>query len=99
VSPSGGWFDTTEGMPYFEVSRGPIPTSTNDALPENSKVHWERVAVLEDYPRTDASTPPRLADGQLFEVRLPRALEVYGLRIVGRAGGECASCAELSAYG
>ena len=99
VSASGGWFDTTEGMPYFEVSRGPIPTSSNDALPENSKVRWERAAVLEDYPRTDASTPPPLADGRLFEVRLRQALEVYGVRIVGRAGGEYASCAELSAYG
>jgi len=99
VSASGGWFDTTQGMPHFELSRGPIPTSSNDALPDNSKVRWELAAVLEDYPRTDASTPPKLPDGQLFEVRLPRAVEVHGLRIVGRPGGEYASCAELSAYG
>ena len=99
ASAAGGWFDTTQGMPRLELSRGPIPTSSNDALLDDSKVHWELAAVLEDYPRTNAATPPPLADGQLFEVRLPRPVEVHGLRIVGRAGGDYASCAELSAYG
>jgi len=99
VSAAGGWFDTTHGMPRLELSRDPIPTSSNDALLDDSKVHWELAAVLEDYPRTNAATPPPLADGQLFEVRLPRPVQVHGLRIVGRAGGDYASCAELSAYG
>jgi len=62
-------------------------------------VRWETAAVLDQYPRTNASTPPPLADGELFEVRLPQPLEVYGIRIVGRPGGDYASCAELSAYG
>jgi DUF1680 family protein len=99
VSAAGGWFDTTQGMPRLELSRAPVPTSSNDALLEDSKVHWEVAAVLEDYPRTEGAAPPPLADGQLFEVRLPRPVEVHGLRIVGRAGGTYASCAELSAYG
>jgi hypothetical protein len=55
--------------------------------------------LLELYPRTDALTPPALADGQLFEVRLPRPLTVYAVRVVGNAGGDYLSCAELSAYG
>jgi hypothetical protein len=99
VSAAGGWFDTSQGMPRLELSRAPVPTSANDALLDSSKVHWELAAVLEDYPRTDGATPPPLADGQLFEVRLARPVEVHGLRIVGRAGGDYASCAELSAYG
>lgn len=99
VSAAGGWFDTTHDIPRLELSRGPIPTSANDALLDDSKVQWELAAVLEAYPRTSAATPPSLPDGQLFEVRLPRPVQVHGLRIVGRAGGDYASCAELSAYG
>jgi len=99
VSAAGGWFDTTHGMPRLELARDPIPTSSNDALLDDSKVHWELAAVLEDYPRSNAATPPALADGQLFEVRLPCPVQAHGLRIVGRAGGDYASCAELSAYG
>lgn len=99
VSAAGGWFDTSQGMPRLEVSRAPVPTSSNDALLDDSKVHWELAAVLENYPRTDAATAPPLADGQPFEVRLPRPVEVHALRIVGRPGGDHASCAELSAYG
>jgi DUF1680 family protein len=99
VSTAGGWFDTTQGMPRLELARAAVPTSSNDALLDDSKVPWELAAVLEDYPRTSAATQPPLADGQAFQVRLPRPVEVHGLRIVGRAGGEYASCAELSAYG
>src|SRR6184192_1689617 len=99
VSASGGWFDTTEAMPRIELARSPIPTSANGAVPDNSKVRWETAGVLEHYPRSRASTPPTLADGQLFELRLPQPLEVYGIRVIGRAGGDYASCAELSAYG
>jgi DUF1680 family protein len=99
VSATGGWFDTAQGMPRLEFSLGPIPTSSNDALLDDSKVNWELAAVLDAYPRTNAVMPPPLADGQLFEVRLPRPVEVYGVRIVGRAGGDYASCAELSGYG
>jgi hypothetical protein len=99
VSAAGGWFDTTQEMPRLELARAPVPISSNEALLDDSKVHWELAAVLEDYPRSGAVTPPPLADGQVFEVRLSRPIEVHGLRIVGRPGGSYASCAELSAYG
>jgi len=98
VSASGGWFDTSEAMPRIEVTRSAIPTSANRAVPDNGAVRWETAGVLGEYPRTGASTPPPLADGQLFELRLPRPLEVYGIRVVARAGGDYASCAELSGY-
>ena len=99
ISATGGWFDTRNTMPQIELARSPIPTSANGAVPDDTKVRWELAAVLEQYPRTNASTPPSLADGEVFEVRLPQPVEVYGIRIVGRAGGDYASCAELSAYG
>jgi DUF1680 family protein len=99
VSATGGWFDTSTTLPRIELTRGPIPTSANDAVPDNTKIRWDTAASLELYPRTNASTPPALSDGQLFEVRLPQALAVYGIRVVGNAGGAYASCAELSAYG
>ena len=99
VSATGGWFDTTTTLPRIELAHSPIPTSANAAVPDNGKVRWETAALLELYPRTDAVTPPALADGQLFEVRLPRPLTVFGIRVVGNAGGAYASCAELSAYG
>jgi hypothetical protein len=99
VRASGGWFDTTAAMPQIEVARSPVPASANGAFFDTSKVRWEVAGVLDQYPRTDASTPPPLAAGALFEVRLPAPLEVHGIRVVGRPGGAYASCAELSAYG
>lgn len=99
VGASGGWFDTSAGSPQIQVARSPIPVSANFAFPDTSKVRWDVAAVLDHYPRTNGSSPPPLPDGALFEVRLPEPLEVHGLRVVGRAGGDYASCAELSAYG
>jgi hypothetical protein len=99
VSASGGWFDTTEMTPEIQVARSPIPVSANFAFPDTRKVRWDFAAVLDRYPRTDGSTPPALADGALFEVRLAEPVEVYGIRVLGCAGGDYASCAELSAYG
>ena len=99
VSTTGGWFDTTQMMPRIEVATMPIPTSANEALPDDSKIEWRVAALIETYPRTSGSEPPPLADGQAFEVRLPQAVVVYGIRVVGRAGGSYASCAELSGYG
>jgi len=64
VSTAGGWFDTTQMMPRIEVATTPIPTSANGALPDDSKVNWRLAALVESYPRTNASTPPPLADGQ-----------------------------------
>jgi hypothetical protein len=98
VSATGGWFDTSDAMPRIEVATRPIPTSSNGAAADDSKVAWEVAAILERYPRTTASTPPPLANGEAFEVRLSRPLTVHGIRVVGKPGGAYASCAELSAY-
>ena len=98
VSVTGGWFDTTEGMPRVEVATMPIPSSSNGAFADDSKVTWELAAVLESYPRATATVPPELVNGQLFEVRLSRPLTVHGIRLVGRPAGDHASCGELSAY-
>jgi len=99
VSAAGGWFDTTDSLPRIEVARTAIPTSANGAVPDDSKVRWEVAGLLDQYPRSNAVAPPALTDGQSFELRLPQPLEVYGIRVVGKAGGDYASCAELSAYG
>ena len=99
VSAAGGWFDTSDSLPRIELARSAIPTSANGAVPDIGKVRWEVAGRLDQYPRSSAAAPPALSDGQLFEVRLPQPLEVYGIRVVGKAGGDYASCAELSAYG
>jgi DUF1680 family protein len=98
VSATGGWFDTTEAMPRVEVATSPIPSSSNGAVVDDRKVAWELAAILEKYPPATAVTPPTLANGELFEVRLSRPLTVHGIRVVGKPGGDHASCAELSAY-
>jgi DUF1680 family protein len=98
VSATGGWFDTTEALPRIEVATKPIPTSSNGAVADESTIVWELAAILDGYPRTTASTPPKLANGELFEVRLPRPMTIYAIRVAGRPGGDHASCAELSAY-
>jgi len=98
VSAAGGWFDTTDMLPRIEVASTAIPTSANGAIPEIDEVRWETAALIEHYPRTNAATPPALEDGQPFEVQLPQPLAVYGIRLVGKPGGNYASCAELSAY-
>jgi hypothetical protein len=98
ITTAGGWFDTTQMMPRIEVATAPIPTSANGALPDEGKVNWQVAGLIESYPRTSASMPPALANGQSFEVRLANAMTVYGIRVVGRPGGSYASCGELSAY-
>jgi len=98
LSAAGGWFDTTVAKPRIEVARKPIPTSSNEALAEEGKVTWELAATLDDYPATTAARLPDLPDGGRFQVKLPQPLNVYGVRVVGRPGGDHASCAELSAY-
>jgi len=88
----GGWFDTSEGKPIIQVKR-------------TRGGKWETVATLNSYPKTDAVHPPKIADGQAFEVRLPRPVRAVAVRIVGKpACGDnpdqaFSSCAELQAYG
>jgi uncharacterized protein len=89
----GGWFDTSGGRPYVEISRTPKHW---DGLQD--QLNWERVAEVDSYPLTNAETNPQLSDGQLFQVALPVPIEVYAVRIVGTPAREHASCGELSAY-
>jgi uncharacterized protein len=98
VTPDGGWFDTSRMRPQIEVTTEPMPTSSNSALPDESKIRWHQVGTLDSYPHAGGSTPPTLVAGQAFELRLAQPMMIYGLRVTGNPGGRHASCAELSAY-
>jgi hypothetical protein len=98
VGAAGGWFDTTNTSPQVEVARTAVPTSANFAVLDIGKARWEVLGALPQYPYASAATPPQLRDGQPFELRLTQPMEVYAIRVVGHAGGEYASCAELAAY-
>jgi hypothetical protein len=98
VGAAGGWFDTTNTSPQVEVARTAVPTSANFAVLDIGKARWEVLGALPQYPYASAAAPPRLRDGQPFELRLAQPVEVYAIRVVGHAGGEYASCAELAAY-
>ena len=94
LTAQGGWFDTSSGKPYLEISREPVPALR---FPEWRRVKWERIATFDDYPITGSSTPPS-AQTKTIELRLPESVDAYAVRIVGRAAGDYVSCAELSAY-
>ena len=98
VGAAGGWFDTSSTSPQVEVARTAVPTSTNFAVLDIGKARWEVLGALPQYPYASAATPPQLRDGQPFELRLAQPMEAYAIRVVGHAGGEYASCAELAAY-
>jgi uncharacterized protein len=94
TSEQGGWFDTSSGKPYVEISREPVPELR---FPEWRKVKWERIATFDDYPDTDGTTPPSAA-AETIEVRFMKPVQGHAIRIVGRPAGDYVSCAELSAY-
>jgi hypothetical protein len=101
AEPRGGWFDTTKGKPQIEVLRvAPAIGGKLDyagyADPEGQQ--WEALGVLTAYPQANTKAMPPLIDGQAFELRLTEPVTVYGIRVVGRAGGQSASCAELAAF-
>jgi uncharacterized protein len=101
IEESGGWFDTSQLRPRVEIVRTKPPEFDRGvfiAFLNLEKAQWETVAELAQYPTSTASLPPKLADGQLFEIRLPKPETVYAIRIVGKCGGDYASCSELSAY-
>jgi hypothetical protein len=98
LTSAGGWFDTTLAPPRVEFARSPLPTWREVPYPDPSRGHWDHAADLAGYPPAGATTPPPIAAGQPFVLVLPEPELIYGLRIVGRAGGNFVSCAELSAY-
>ena len=89
----GGWFDVARGgKPKIEGLRkagGP----------------WELLGELTNYPDTTAADPKNLRGGEAFELRLPSAVALAGIRVrgVGASGDNpqqnFTSCAELEAYG
>ncbi len=90
TSDDGGWFDTSAGKPEVFI------------LTEKDG-QWKPVGRLETYPQTTADKPPRLENGQPFELVIPPT-RIYGVRVVGKpACGDkpretFSSCAELAAF-
>ena len=88
----GGWFDTTGGKPRIEIQTA-------------AKGSWAPLADLTDYPATTATDAGDLKGGEKFVCKLPKPVEIYGLRVAGKpASGDnpkqaFASCAELEAFG
>ena len=87
----GGWFDASAGKPQVQVqfaAKGP----------------WETVADLKDYPAATASDPAGLKGGERVVCELPKPVQVFGVRVIGKpACGDnskqaFASCAELQAF-
>jgi hypothetical protein len=85
----GGWFDTTDGKPKFQIRKTPNGP-------------WVDVAVFEDYPATTATDAKGIRPGARFTVKFEPVAAV-AIRIIGKpASGDnpaqaFASCAELAA--
>lgn len=95
-SATSGWFDPAGGKPYAEIAEQPISTKYA-AIPAFAKSRWRRVGTFQGYPEVgDAAA--RIGSGERYELRLPSAVRVYGIRLAGRPVGEYASCAVLGAY-
>ena len=88
----GGWFDASAGKPQIEMK-----TSATGA--------WTPLIEVTDYPATTATDAAGLKAGEKFECKLPKPVEIYALRVVGKpASGDnskqaFASCSELEAFG
>jgi DUF1680 family protein len=91
TSHDGGWFDAAAGKPRLEIQtalKGP----------------WVSLCELEDYPATTATDPAGLKSGERFICQLPKPVQVFGLRVIGKpACGDNPSqafstCAELQAF-
>lgn len=98
----GGWFDTSKGAPAVAVLRKVTYWKDADGkdtpYPDLEASTWEKIALLDSYPSAGQSHPPDLKDGQPFDVRLARPEKVRAIKIIGKPGGDYATCAELSAY-
>lgn len=93
TAEEGGWFYTSGGKPRIEITRVPY-----GELRMQKDSDWVTVATIEGYPDVDSDSLPRLTDRQVFEIRLPMQVRVYGIRIVGRPARNYVTCSELSAY-
>ena len=87
----GGWFNTADGKPRLEIQSAP-------------KGSWLPLAALTNYPATTATDPAGLKAGESFTCELPKPVQIYGLRVIGKpACGDnpkqaFSSCAELQAF-
>jgi uncharacterized protein len=88
----GGWFDTTKGKPQLEIQSA-------------AKGPWAPLGELADYPAATATDPAGLKGSERFTCQLPKPVDIYGLRVIGKpASGDSpkqafATCAELQAFG
>lgn len=88
----GGWFDASSGKPKVQIKR----TVTGE---------WETLGELTAYPATTAVNNGGLQPGQAFTLKLPNAIDVAAIRVIGvPAHGDnekqaFASCSELQAFG
>jgi DUF1680 family protein len=87
----GGWFDASAGKPRLEIK----------SAAEGS---WVPLCEVTNYPATTATDPAGLKQGQRFACQLPKPVEIFGLRVIGKpACGDnpkqaFSSCAELQAF-
>lgn len=90
--PGGGWFDASAGKPRIEIK-------------PNSDAEWETLCELTNYPATTATDSAGLRDMERIVCDLPKPVEVFGLRVIGKAAcgnnpkQNWTSCAELQAFG
>jgi uncharacterized protein len=91
TSHDGGWFDAAAGKPRLEMKSAP-------------KGPWLPLCDLATYPATTPTDSAGLKAGERFTCDLPKPVEIYGLRIIGKpACGDSpkqafSSCAELQAF-
>ncbi len=87
----GGWFDASKEKPRLEIQTAP-------------KGSWTPLAEVTGYPATTTTDAAGLKAGEKFVCKLPKPVEIYGLRVVGKpASGDnpkqsFASCSELEAF-
>ncbi|HVM48328.1 MAG TPA: beta-L-arabinofuranosidase domain-containing protein [Candidatus Acidoferrum sp.] len=87
----GGWFDASAGKPLLQIK----------STPEGP---WVALCALADYPATTATDPAGLKQGERFVCTLPKPVEIFGLRVIGKpACGDnpkqaFSTCAELQAF-
>ncbi|MBS0395643.1 MAG: glycoside hydrolase family 127 protein, partial [Proteobacteria bacterium] len=95
VAASGGAFDAADGGPWIEIAPERLQGWRDGHYPSPERGPWKRVGRLPGYP---AAGEPRPPGGAVYELTLPTAEPIHGLRIVGRPDGDSVSCAELSGF-